>query len=358
MATDYSGRYSKPLGCGPDAVGGAFQDASIEALIGETSKITTFDDFNGVVIGEGFADTAYWEQSGWVLSEDAGVASVTEDISMNDATNTTQDFNSCIQIYGGTADNSGGSMKLDAVAGTVSGATTGQTTNHQFPHIWIPEVLTVPTDGGLAGVAGDAGEALDNTSWSFATRVGFRAEHDGTGDGDWEGAFFIGWAPSGDISLITHDTGVVTGAANMAFGFHVCILGEIYGVSKRLEADAVSAAVGNYTEIQPAGSVDNSIANHCDVVGQTCWWDLAFQMDITNQSDDDANGWTRFWTRRVLRGKPLGPWNLHSTILTNETPNADDAVVPHIELITSAAAGEDCSVLVDWWAMSCNRVNR
>jgi len=355
MTTDYSGRYTKPLGCNRHAMGGAAEGLGIEALAGDTEMVTVFDDFNGVVKEEGWGDAATWETNGWVLTEDAGVASVAESISMNDAAVTTYDYSSCIQIYGGTADNSGGSMQLDALNGTINAPVT----NHSFEHIWIPEVLTIPAGGGLAGAAGDAAEALDHTSWMFATRVGFRADHlAAAGAGDWEGAFFIGWAAAGDTSLITHDTGVITGAANMCFGLHVCILGEMYGVSKRLEADAVSAAVGNYTQIQPAGSVDNTVANHCDVAGQTCWWDFAMRMDITDMSDDTANGTTRFWSRRVLPGVPLGPWNLHPTTLTNETPNAGDAVVPHIELITSAAAGEDCSVLIDWWAFGRNRVNR
>ena len=191
----------------------------------------------------------------------------------------------------------------------------------------------------------------------FATRVGFRAEEDGTGDGAWEGGFFIGWAASGDTSLLVHDTYIME-AANQAFGFHVCSEGEIYGVSKRIEADAVTAAVGNRVELQPADSVSNTLANSCDVVGQTVWWDLAMRMDITNMSDDDDNGTTRFWTRRVLPGATLGPWNPGPNILTNETPNAPDAVVPHIEVIASAAAGEDLCTYVDWWAMGRTRNNR
>ena len=357
MATDYSARYGKTLGGSTDAMGGAAAGCNLEALTGDTEMVTVFDDFNGIVLTDEFDEATNWEPSGWTLTQDAGVAGVGAQISMNDPieATTTHDYSSCIQIYGGTADNSGGNMQLDLLNNTYGTPTTA----HEFQHIWIPTTLTIPAGGDLSGVATDAGEALDNTSWMFATRVGFRASHLATaGDGDWEGAFFIGWARAGDTSLITHDTGVITGAANMCHGFHVCILGEIYGVSKRIAGDAVSAAVGNYTEIRGAGSVDNTVANGCAVAYSTCWWDLAMRIDITDQSLDTGNGFTTFYTRRVIPGEPLRPWEQHGTVLENETPNYAVSGVPTIELIQGATAGEDCSVLIDWWAMGRNRVNR
>lgn len=357
MSTDYAERHQKTSAGSSRAMGGAASGMGLECLTGDTEMVTTFDDFNGIVKQEGFDGVTNWETCGWILTEDQGAGgAVTDDmISMNDGVNVTHDYSSCIRIFAGTDDQKGGSMKLDVI----NGATGASTVSRDFPHIWVPETATIPAGGQLSGAAGDAAEGLDNTTWAFATRVGFRSDDVAvTGAGEWEGAFFIGWVGSDLTSVLDHDTGVVTTTNLEGVGFHVCILGEIYGVSQRLDADAVSAAVGNYTQIHPTGAVHNTVANNCSILGQTVWWDLALRMDITNMNDNDANGTTTFYTRRVIPGEPLRPWAKHETVLTNETPNCDVALVPYIELINGTTADQDASVLIDWWAMGRNRVNR
>lgn len=361
MGSSYSSRVSRPIGLNDKAFGGAGLNLGLEAIAGETDMITTFDDFNGVVKEEGWDDAANWETSGWVLTEDVGVASVGDLIHMNDPVNVLNDFNSCITIYPGTADSSGGNMQLDAINGVVAASTT----NHEFPHIWIPETATI----GPQGVAGDA---LDNNVLVFACRIGLRADDVVIGDGNWNGAMFIGWAAAGDTSIIDHDTGVLTTAEGNLHGFHICLLGEVNGVSKRDNTTAIIDGT-NETELYPVGSVDGTLAAGAGTVGDTMWFDLALRMDITDQSLDAGNGYTTFYKRGPLNknaptsagrnvstapGEGYMPWIKHGTVLENQTPNHTIALVPTIEVIASATATQDCIVYVDWWAMGRSRRSR
>jgi len=197
----------------------------------------------------------------------------------------------------------------------------------------------------------------------FAGRVGFRSDDNATTAGaggnlgDWDSKAFIGWAAAGDASILDHDTGVVTTTAGNLHGFHICELGEINGVSKRTTADAMAAGT-NYTGLRGNGAVFNTLANGCDTVFQTVWYDLALRMDITDMSDDDDNGQTTFYWRRVRPGRQLGGWTRHATILQNETANHTVALVPTIEFINGPTADCDGAILIDWWAFGRNRVNR
>lgn len=362
MGSPYSSRVSRPIGCSDKAMGGAALNMGLEAIMGETDMITVFDDFNGVVLTDEFDEAANWETNNWVLTEDADVASVGAVVCMNDPNEATNIYNydSCITIYPGTSDDSGGNMQLDVVNGGVAAAVT----QHQFPHIWVPASTVL----GPQGVAADA---LDHSVLTFATRIGFRADRVVDGAGAWDGKAYIGWAAAGDTSILDHDTGVITTAAGNLHGFHICELAEINGVSKRATADAIVDPT-NETEIYPITSADGTVANGAAVAGDTMWFDLALRMDITNMSDDDANGWTTFYHRGPLNknastvpgglvspapGEGYMPWTKHDVVIPNQTPNHTVTLVPTIEVINGPTAGVDCVVYVDWWAFGKSRTS-
>ncbi|OGR29708.1 MAG: hypothetical protein A2139_02355 [Desulfobacca sp. RBG_16_60_12] len=341
MATDYSGRYSKPLGCSRHAMGGAAEGLGIEALAGDTEMVTVFDDFNGVVKGtDTFGGAAIFEDSGWVLTD---IGAPTNDaISMNDVSDVAALYNSCLTVYGGDADDAGGSMALDLLNGAI-GTEVG---TQVFPHMWIPE-----TAAG-AGVN-------DNSTWVFATRVGIRADLTTTGNGDWDSKFFIGFQVAGETNIMTAATGalIVAGADDILYGFHCGEDGSVDGIAQRLGTTAYAAGT-NFTELIAAGGVDGTVANGAVTAGDTMWFDLAFRMDIVDQSDAANNGRVRFFHRKVLPGRPLGDWNPHPAVLTNQCPNHTVALVPVIEMINGPTATVDGIIFLDWWAFGRNRVNR
>jgi hypothetical protein len=238
---------------------------------------------------------------------------------MNDINVVTLNYDSCIRIAPSTDADAGGNMQLDLLKGGF-GTIVG---TRNFPHIWIPETATVPTTSGVAGTA------LDNTTWVFACRIGLRADITTTGSGVWSGKAFIGWAMAGDTSVMTAAGGAIT--------------------------------------------VNGTVANGATAPGDTMWFDLALRMDITDMSDNAANGSTRFFSRGPLnRVKPTNagkdefaqpgegymPWVEHGTVLTNQTPNSAEALVPTIEVINGDNAGEDCIFYLDWWAMGRSRPSR
>jgi hypothetical protein len=345
-------------------MGGAAADMGIEALAGGTDMITVFDDFNHVMpsttfgAATGDAATNPWEDSGWVMTDDAS-APTAETISMNDPAVTTNDFNSCIQIYGGTGDDSGGNMQLDMINADMASAANNLTAlsgRYNFPHMWIPETATIPSGQGWAGAAGDAGEGLDGTTWVFACRVGFRADWLGAaGDGDWEAKLFVGWAAAGDTSIMDHDTGAITTTNGNLHGFHINEVGAIDGISKRITADAMVENT-NWVRMHAAGAVDNTVANGAAIAYGTVWYDLGLRMEISDMSLDTGNGVTTFYSRRVRTGV-LGRW-VQTGQLLNETPNHSVALVPTIEFLNGPTAGEDAGVLIDWWAFGRNRVSQ
>jgi hypothetical protein len=328
---------------------------------GEGSMIYTFDDFNGHLAQDSFSGAAIFEDSGWVLTDD-GSAPTGDTIQMNSAATVTADFDSCIRIFPGTADDAGGNMQLDMVNGAI-GTIVGQL---QFPHIWIPETAALPSRG-----AGGAATVLDNTTWVFATRIGLNTDVTGTTT-DWEGKMFIGWAAAGDTSILDHDTGVITDANGELFGFHINETGCIDGISKRTAGDSMTENT-NWTRLMAAGSADNTVANGARTANDTMWFDLALRMDITDMSDGSGNGSTRFFSRGPLnrvspanpgkeefniQGQGYMPWQEHGTVLTNQTANGAVSHVPTIECLNGPTAGVDCCMYVDWWTMARSRVSR
>ena len=353
MASIFSSRVSKPIGCSEHAMGGAASQLGLEALTGLTDMYTCFDDFNQMMTGtEGTSESAIWEDSSWVLTDD-GSAPTGDEICLNDPANTDVFAPSCLYWFGGTGDDSGGNMQLDRLNGAI-GTLVG---SQEFPHIWIPE-----TDAGVT--------RHDNTVWVFATRIGLRADITTTGSGAWDGKAFIGWAAAGDTSLMTHTDGELTiTSGGELIGFHVTELGAIRGISHRTAATAMAEAT-NFTALTAAAAVDGTVANGAVTAGDTMWFDLALRMNITDMSSDTANGSTEFFIRRVPRvsGKPGdaggqlpgqgSAWARHATVLTNQTPNNDVALVPTIELLNGPTGGVDCVLFVDWWMFGASRMSR
>ena len=360
--------WSGPLLSDTKSLGGAAEEMDISATFGESDMVTVFDDFNDVMPASGFSEAAaadgttnLMEECGWVLTEDAGVTSVADSVTMNDPGIVADTFQSSLRIYPGTADDAGGNMQLDGVNDITAGvAYLGSATvdlviagHRNFPHIWIPETAAGAT-------------VLDNTVWTFGCRLGLRADITTTDSGDWEGKMFIGWAEAGDTSLLTHDTGAITiTSGGPLVGFHVGETGIINGVSHRTVATAMAEGT-NQTALGAAGMVDGTVANGSTTAGDTAWFDLALRMTISDMSDDDANGATEFYWRKVnpTTGSPgsgtqnINGWAKHGTVLSNQTPNNDVALVPTIEVINGPTAGTDCVAFLDWWTFGCSRHSR
>jgi len=291
-----------------------------------------------------------WETHGWVLTDDAAAAPVGDYIVMNDP-NGQLPFNSCISVFAGTTDDTGGNAQLDLI----NGGLAIPVNNCAFPHLWI--------DSTGSGVTN-----LDNTTWMFACRVGFEACVDAdTGDGDWNGKAFIGWADAGDTSIMTHNTGVITIASDGPLvGFHIPEDGSIDGISHRTAA-TVMAEGTNFTEIRSAGAVDNTVASGVETAYDTNWWDLALRMDITDSSETTGNGFTTFYSRQVnmlpgsanpgTSGRRENPWTRHGTVLTDQTPASATVMVPTIEVLNGPTADQDVAFHIDWWAFGKSRIS-
>jgi len=361
--------WSGPLLASDKAMGGAAEELDNMCLGGESDMITVFDDFNDVMpaLAMGEADTAdnnvnpYFE-SGWVMTDvGAGTGSL---VIMNDAVGGQLPYNSCLTFYSGTAEDSGGNCQLDQVACEDASEDDWLTSlaakTRTFPHIWIDDLAAGAT-------------ILDNTTYMFACRLGLRSdtwgEKAGAGgiDGVWDSKCFVGWAVTADANVMTAATGAITIASTgELIGFHVPEDGSIDGISHRTVA-TVMAEGTNFTELAPAGAVNNTVVNGVEAAGDTTWWDLALRMDITDMSDDDANGYTTFYTRRVLQnasaapgssGFKQNPWNRHTTVLANQTPNPGAALVPTVEIINGPTAGADGVIYLDWWAFGKSRTSR
>ena len=355
-----------------DSQGGAAENMGIEVISGEADLVTVFDDFNDSMGPSGFSEAAaadgttnLMEECGWQLTEDATVTAVADAISMNDPGVVADYFQSSLRIFPGTADDSGGNLQLDAINSVTNGVAqlgSGLVDNvvgghRNFPHIWIPE-----TGAGVT--------VLDNTIWTFACRIGLRADLTTSGAGAWDGKVFIGWAEAGETTIMTHTDGVLTSTGGPLVGFHIPEDGSIDGISKRVDAAAFVDGT-NFTELHAAASVDGTVANGHTTAGDTSWWDLALRMDISDMSDDAANGTTTFYSRRVgvsgtapgSRGAPnnnnsMQEWAKHPTIISNQTPNNAIALVPTIEVLNGPTAGTDCVVFLDWWSFGCSRYSR
>lgn len=359
----YGERKSRAIGLDDQAFGGAGMNLSLDAVMGEGDMITTFDDFNSFVEAEGFGDSANWPEVGW-LTTDGSTTPAFDVISMNDRGNVTNEFDSCIKIVPGTTDDGGGSMQLDPGGG----GTTVDNGGHVFPHIWIPEATSggvEPTSGGLTA------EVLDNTTWVFACRIGLRADHTPTTNTtNWDSKMFIGWAEANDTSVLTAADGLITIASGgPLIGFHILEDGSIRGISHRTGATAMAEGT-NFTELIAAGGVDSTLVNGARVAGDTMWFDLALRMEISDNSAT-ANGATHFYYRGPTNAGTTGgggrsqfdvpgegykPWRAHPTVLFDQTPNNNVALVPHIEVLNGPTLGADGIAFVDWWAMGRNRI--
>jgi len=346
MATDYGARFSKAVGCTRHAMGGAAEGLGIEALAGDTEMVTVFDDFDGVVTTETFGGTAYWEQVGWVLSDANDPTG--DEVGMNDPANTDTYYGSNILLFGGTDDDDGGSMQLDLINGSVGGG-GAVTAPRWFNHMWIAET--------------DAGAAInDNTTWVFAARVGLQSGDTtaiGTTSGDWESKFFVGYSAAGDTGILVRTTGLpdVATQGGPIVGIAGDESGRLVGHAQRTANTALAEGT-NFTYLTAAGGVDGNTGNGATAANQKMWFDIAFRMDIVDQSEAADNGYVRFYWRRVLPGQPLGDWLTHPTVLTNQCPNHTVALVPIIEFINGPTADQDGVMAVDWWCMGRNRINR
>ncbi|GAH04681.1 unnamed protein product, partial [marine sediment metagenome] len=250
--------WSGPALASDKAMGGAAEEMSLDVTNGESDMITTFDDFNDHIpaLSFGEADTGDANvnplfDSGWVITDvDTPVGDL---VWMNDAVGGQIPYNSCLSLYAGTDDDHGGNMQLDQVnatqACTANWTTALPAVVRKFPHIWIDDVANGAT-------------ILDNTTFMFACRIGFKSdtlgEKAGAGavDGNWDHKCFIGWAESGDASIMATATGVITIASTGPLvGFHIPEDGSIDGISHRTAA-TVMAEGTNFTELKPAGAVD------------------------------------------------------------------------------------------------------
>lgn len=343
------------------ALGGAAEEMHINATAGEGDMVTVFDDFDDVMPSVTFGDatgdagTNVWEDCGWVMTDDPTGAPTADLIGMNDPADVDQWYPSCIRIFPGTGDDDGGNMQLDLInADLASGANnlTALSGRRSFPHLWIPETA--------AGAA-----IIDNTIWAFGCRIGFHASADSSVT-DWEGKVYIGWAEAGDTSVMDHDTGVITQAeTGPLVGFHIGEDGSVDGISQRTVNTAYAEGT-NFTELLAAGGVDGTVANGASAAGGIVWLDLALRMNVTDMSNATGNGATEFFWRRLspITGAPGQPgvrrdtWQRHPTVLLNQTPNNDVALVPTIEVMNGPTAGSDVVVYLDWWTFGCSRISR
>lgn len=360
MGSPYTSRHSRPLGCSDKAFGGAGLNLGAAALAGETEMITVFDDFNHIMPNMEFGDADGFAECGWVTTAIGAAANDT--IGMNDIATSTRHLSS-LYITAGDTNDTGGNMQLDmSNADLVSTADqlTSLSGRYNFPHLWMP--------------ASTLATAFDNTTFVFACRVGMLTSD---AAGVWDGKVFIGFAEAGDAQIMTAATGVITIASTGALvGFHVPEDGSIDAISHRTAA-TVMAEGTNFTELQPADSVDSTVANGITTIGDAVWYDLAFRMNVTNMSDNAANGTTEFFYRRIYPvttdavtdpgpgygvsiapGEGYPPWQRHGTVLTNQTPNSATILVPTIEVQNGAAETEDTELKVDWWSMGISRYSR
>ena len=362
MSTSYGGRYDKPLGAGPRAFGGAGHNLGIEALAGETEMVTIFDDFNSIIHSDTFGDGVGgdWGVLGWTLTDDG--TPVADYIGMNDPTSQLP-FDSCIRIRPGTDGDEGGQMQLDLLNNAVAVPTSA----HNFQHLWLENTAQ-------PGVT-----ALDNTVSIFAMRVGFKPDFD-SANTNFDGKAYIGWAEAGDTSILT-ETGVTMATPIITqnetgplVGFCFPEDGTINGVSQRLLTGIAYVEGTNFTQLVPAGGMDATVANGAETAGDMMWWDLAVKLTVTDMSDNDDNGFTEFFYRRVppllggniqqatvgagAVGQAANAWIRHPTVLENQTPNNDVVLVPTIEVICGPTAGNDFECALDWWAFGRGRTSR
>lgn len=357
MGTSYSGRYSKPLGCGREAMGGAALNMGIEALGGETDMVTVFDDFNDIMpatvvtAATGDADTNIWEDCGWVFT-DIGTSAASA-VSMNAAATATLPYNSCITFNPGTGDDDGVLCQLDTVnaAAASPGANSLTALNvRHFPHIWFPET-------------GAGATTLDNTIFTFACRVGFTGEAAAL-----DGKAYVGWATAGEAGIQTAATGalIVAAAADQRLGFHFNFDSGtgIHGISQRVGNTAYADGT-NFTPLLEGIAANFTAAT----AGEILWFDVALRAKIADWSETAGNGSVEYFWRRVnpvtvapgdvgqRTGDALNTWARHPVVLTDQIPNHSVALVPTVEVL-NGPAGNMMDMYMDWWSFGISRASR
>jgi hypothetical protein len=337
MATRYSGRFSKPLGANADAFGGAGLNLNIAALSGETEMVHSFDDFDDQVAGAGPGNNV--PRIGWLTTVRGGAAGHTTAI--NPLAPSGRHY-SCLQVTAGTAASTG----INAIVDDPQDVAAAK------PILRWPD----RTDT----------EAMDNTSYVFACRVGLRISAGSV----WDGQAFIGIAEETDTAILelVAANGIQSPTSNAMIGFHIASDGHIDLICMR-EGKAIAAE--NFTQMvsttwnQNLGTGDHNIT----------WFDLAFRAEVRDWDDASDNGAVTGYFRQV--GSPVttvgrrpveqsnatspstNAWTQHPTPIFNETPfdAGVNALVPAIEVINGAGANLT-ELWVDWWVMAISRMSR
>lgn len=356
MATSYSGRYSKPLGAGDDAFGGAGLNLGIEGLAGETELVTTFDDFNIRHTGSGNGGNAPFP--GWV-STDVGVP-VGEQLSCNDPSGATAapqatHFQSSLRVLPGTAEDTGSNIQIDGSADT------------ERPHIWIQD-RDADADGN------------DNMTVVFACRIGLGLAAAAAAN-TWQGKVFIGFAQSGNQQVMTPATGVIDATNGTLLGFHVAEDGHIDLISTRENIAAPLVDGTHFTQMVDTDWNAGLIALG-DAGTRPTWFDLALRAEVRDASNAAQNGAVQAFVRPQLTQAALTSvtpipgrrqveqsnadvanpiaWRPVDTVLQNQLWNDTGLeIVPTIEVQNGGdVVGEDVAFWLDWWSMGISRSSR
>lgn len=308
----------------------AWLGQSLESLVGvpEGSLATVYYEFNdyveaqdpdGLLVGDLllYADEGpIWDQNGWRWwwSGTPYTAGTKPHIAMNNR-DSGQSFQSALRFF----------------FGGLSG--TGQI--YQLDKRWW-----VHTHSGDAPLANffvpdrDIATSLDGKVLLAAYRVGFREDHpsDGTDcNGDWNHGAFIGQASppqpyTADKVILDPATKLIAQPEQSSlWGWHARPDGSLWGISQRT-IDTPYVEGTNETQVIGPGGLDGTIANGTLYDGGTLWFDLVASLEVTDWSDDQSNGQSRFWHRKVVPG--LGstqvPLIEHGTALPNQIPGESD----------------------------------
>jgi hypothetical protein len=355
MATNYSGRFSKPLGGNRHAFGGAGLNLDLGALSGQTDIATVFDDMN-----HNIATVAYTalplagsiSDFGWVTTL-VGAGGGT--VGVGTLLNSTLDANYLVP-------DEGANMQLQPVVGV------GGIGAAAFPHYRFRSSTT----------------SLDHNVYVFACRVGYQSS------GTSQAKLYLGWAEGGDVDIMDPATGVLStaagaGQAGPLLGFHInldpAVTPNISLVSQRVHGVAFVEGT-NFTAMRSGADVPVDPASG-QATGEVIWHDLALLCHGIDNSDNTNNGSVTGFFRRVptisddfgstiitdpvaagLRetsasdgdSPDSGRWVKHPTVLLNQIPTMGGAIgslVPTIEVIAGPATNG--SFLIDWWAFGVSR---
>lgn len=335
MATGYSSRHSKPLGGNRHALGGAGLNLNVAALSGESEMVHVFDDFDDAHVAAAVGNDD--PRTGWLSTVRGAPAG--HNVNINPLIPSGRHY-SCLTV----------------VAGTV--ASTGINVLVDDPALASNPIINWPDRTDT--------EAMDNTSYVFACRIGMRISAGSV----WDGQAFIGIAEETDVGILNlvATAGLESPTSNGLIGFHIASDGHIDLISMR-EGKVITAA--NFTQVvstnwnQNLGTGDHNIT----------WFDLAFRAEVTDWGDDADNGAVIGYHRQlggalpspgrrpVEQSSPTTPninaWVENPTRVLNETPfdAGINQTVPAVEVINGL--GPNLSeVWVDWWLQGISRMSR